>query len=434
MAQFAHIAALASALAAAHTLAQPADPQGGLTAVEAAAGWKDYSGADATSLWRGYRQPAFPAQGWSASGGELRVSAGGGDIVTVDQFGDFEFMCRFLLAPKANSGIMYRVTDKHETPWQTGPEFQVLEDATAGVGATDAHSSGAMYDLYTPAAGKTMNPAGEWNDARVRLRGGVIQHWINGAKVVEARIFDDAGRPTPEWQERIAASKFKVYDGFGLQPRGSIALQDHGDQVSFANIKIRDLDAPTPGEVFLFNGRNMEGWTAILPDGGKMSDVWSVVDGVVVCKGQPTGYIRTNESYENFILRLEWRWSPVTKNAGNSGVLFRCIGEAKVWPTCIEAQLQSGSAGDFIAIGDYPMTTDATRKQGRRTAAAHATERPVGEWNQYEIIVNGGDVTLLVNGEEVNRATDAKRGAGPIALQSEGTEIHFRNVRLAPLP
>jgi hypothetical protein len=414
-------------------------PAGPLSRADAVAGWRDLSsGPDAASHWRGYRQPSFPAKGWTVADGVITHAAGGGggDLVTVDQFGDFEFTCRFRTAPKANSGIIYRVAEKHDAAWMTGPEFQVLDDAGAGQGPDSPHSCGSMYDLFAPAAGKQLRPAGEWNDARIRLCNGVVQHWINGSKVVEARLFDDAspaGRPVREWLDRIAASKFKSYDGFGLQPRGHIALQDHGDEVAYRDVRARDLGAPMPGEVRLFNGRDLEGWHPVLSGDGRPEDVWHVKDGVLVCSGNPVGYIRTTADYTNFVLRLEWRFNPETKKAGNSGVLLRMVGPDKVWPRSIEAQLHSGNAGDFWNIDEFRMTTDPARTSGRNTRKTHAAERPVGEWNDYEIIVNRGDVILKVNGEEVNRATDAEELAGKICLQSEGAEIHFRNIRLAPL-
>jgi hypothetical protein len=410
--------------------------------LDAARGYRDYSGSDAANLWRGYKQPDFPTQGWAVAGGELRhaAGAGGGDIITRDQFTDFDMLFEFRTAPKGNSGVMYRVAEKHDATWQTGPEYQVLDDAAHGVKPTDSHSTGGMYELFAPPAEKQLKPVGEWNTGRIILRNGVVQHWLNGTKVVDARIFDDqTGQPTDAWTTLIAGTKFKPYDGFGTQPTGHIALQDHGDDVAYRNIKIRDLSAPMKGEKLLFNGKDLTGWTPFIPDLAKdnkdQASVWRVDSGgVLVCAGNPVGYIRTSDKYTNFILRLEWRFNPVTKQAGNSGVLVRMIGEDKVWPKSVEAQLQSGSAGDFWNIGEFTMTADPARTNGRNTRKTHGAERPVGEWNEYEIVVNKGDVILFVNGEELNRATSVEEVAGFICLQSEGAEIHFRNIRLIPLP
>ncbi|MBM4107772.1 MAG: DUF1080 domain-containing protein [Phycisphaerae bacterium] len=412
-----------------------------LTVLERAEGWRLLFDGTSTSGWRGYRRPGFPEKGWEVDGGVLRVLAGGGggDIITNDQFGEFELALQFRVAPKANSGIMYGVTEKHGASWQTGPEFQVLDDAGHGLKPTEPHSAGAMYDLYAGPEGKIVRAAGEWNDARVRLRSGVVQHFLNGGKVVEARLFEEgAATPTAEWAARIAGSKFKAYEGFGVQARGHLALQEHGDRVEYRNIRVRELGAGRPGEVSLFNGKDLSGWVAVVPEAEKAGiapeSVWSVEGGVLVCKGTPAGYIKTAGSYTNFVLRLEWRFNPVTRKAGNSGVLLRMMGPDKVWPRSIEAQLHSGNAGDFWNIDEFAMKTEAGRTRGRNTKKTHAgAERPVGEWNEYEIVVNGGDVVLRVNGEEVNRAWEAEAIAGSIGLQSEGAEIHFRNIRIVPL-
>ncbi|MBP7746336.1 MAG: DUF1080 domain-containing protein [Phycisphaerae bacterium] len=411
---------------------QPAKPPAGsqLTPAEQAAGWKVLFDGKDTTAWRGYKQKSFPTEGWVVADGCLKTVAGatGGDLITADQYGDFELTLEWKVAPKGNSGIIYRVTEANDETWQTGPEYQILDDAGAGEAPESNHSAGSMFDLCPAVAGKVLKPAGEFNQVRIRVQDGVVQHWLNGKKVVECRLVGD------EWKKLIAGSKFREYDGFGLQPRGHIALQHHGDEVWFRNIRVRDLAAPLPGEVRLFNGKDLTGWQACLPEGGKMDEVWTVADGVLVCKGQPVGYIRTTADYTNYVLKLEWRFNPVTKQAGNSGVLLRLIGPDKVWPKSVEAQLQSGNAGDFWNIDEFPMKVDPARTEGRNTKKTHGAERPIGDWNEYEITVDHGTITLRVNGEVLNEATDVQETPGKIGLQSEGAEIHFRNVRLAPLP
>lgn len=182
--------------------------------------------------------------------------------------------------------------------------------------------------------------------------------------------------------------------------------------------------SPTPSNLFLIHERKVEE-----PAMNKDS-VWSVKDGILTCKGTPAGYIYTQKDYQDFVLELDWRWDPVTKKEGNSGVLFRKIGEHKVWPRSIEAQLMSKNAGDFWNIDKFVMTADPDRTNGRNTKKTEMAEYPVGEWNRYEIHCIGGDVTLIVNGKVVNKATGCEQVAGPICLQSEGTPIQFRDIRI----
>jgi hypothetical protein len=189
--------------------------------------------------------------------------------------------------------------------------------------------------------------------------------------------------------------------------------------------------APKPKVVQLFNGKDLSNWTFFSKDPAKKEDVFTVKDGVIHCVGKPAGYIKTNESYTNYNLRLQWRFV----KPGNSGVLLRVQEPDAVWPQAIEAQLNSKDAGDIWIINDYPAKLDPARTKGRRTVKMKPTnEKEIGEWNQYDIIVNGPNITLMVNGELQNEATDVKVQPGRIGLQSEGSVIEFRNVELIPLP
>jgi hypothetical protein len=194
-------------------------------------------------------------------------------------------------------------------------------------------------------------------------------------------------------------------------------------------------------ETLLFNGKDFSGWTFFLEDPKlKLEDVWSIDprEGIIFCKGKPNGYIRTVKDYTNFILKFEWRWSPVTKQAGNSGALLRVTGADKIWPRMVEAQLMSGQAGDFWLIDGKRLVTTPERQGDKGSGYDHrkrikGAEKAVGEWNQYEILCDGGRIVLKINGELVNEGTGADVEPGKIALQSEGAEIHFRNIRLTPL-
>jgi hypothetical protein len=194
------------------------------------------------------------------------------------------------------------------------------------------------------------------------------------------------------------------------------------------------------GEMPLFNGKDLSGWTTFLDKKGpnqagtmKAEDVWSVADGVLRCTGVPNGYIRTVAEHQDYVLKLEWRWPAAP---GNSGVLLRVVGEDKIWPTSLEAQLKSGNAGDVIVFAGTTLETDAGRidpGNPRRRASIKAAEKPAGEWNEYEITLDGERLTVKVNGELLNEGKGAQVRPGTIALQSEGAPIEFRNIRLAPI-
>lgn len=191
-------------------------------------------------------------------------------------------------------------------------------------------------------------------------------------------------------------------------------------------------DEPTA----LFNGRDLSGWSYHLDKPGvKMKDVWSVKDGKLVCKGQPAGYLITKkDDFENYVLTFEWRWP---KDGGNNGALVHVTtpGALGVWPKCLEVQLANGEAGDFWVIG---TTIDVENVEKRREGRQHrnltdGSEKPVGEWNKMEITCRGDEVIVKVNGELVNHATNLSQAKGAIALQSEGTPIEFRGIKLQKL-
>ena len=203
----------------------------------------------------------------------------------------------------------------------------------------------------------------------------------------------------------------------------------------------RGQDAAAAGKpVPLFNGKDLSGWVWVQgksKDGNEqpvtINDVWSVKpDGIIHNKGKPGGYIRTEKDYTNYKLTLEWRFPG---KPGNGGVLLRKIGEDKVWPKSIEAQLQHENAGDFWNIDEFPMKVAQERTKGRNTKKEHpSNEKPLGEWNKYEITVDGGRVELKVNDLVQNVATECQVIPGKICLQSEGSEMEFRNVEILELP
>jgi len=169
-----------------------------------------------------------------------------------------------------------------------------------------------------------------------------------------------------------------------------------------------------------------------------VADVWQIEDGILTCKGVPNGYLYTKKKYTDFSLKLQWRWVPGTEPS-RGGVLFRMTGEHKVWPKSLEAQINAGGEGDFVGLVGFELNGPAERSRsldhdvfGKLTfvTKAKSTAKQPGQWNDYEIIAKGGVVTLRLNGQEVNQATDCDVVAGPILLTAEGNPIQFRNIEL----
>jgi hypothetical protein len=195
-------------------------------------------------------------------------------------------------------------------------------------------------------------------------------------------------------------------------------------------------------EVALFNGKNLEGWGFFLVDPQlKIEDVWSVKDGILVCKGEPMGYLATQQEFKDFKLVVEWRWAP-GKEPSNSGLFSRITGEPKAVPKCLECQLKHDNVGDLWVFQGFKLKGDADRHQeldveklghllGVKRIAGN--EKPPGEWNQTTVLLDGGHVSVELNGQVVNYATDCDDVPGKVGLQSEGGEIHFRTVKLLPI-
>ncbi|HVI33468.1 DUF1080 domain-containing protein [Phenylobacterium sp.] len=203
-----------------------------LTAAEKAAGWKLLFDGRTTDGWRGFKAPA-PDPGWAVKDGTLGPDPKSSkDIITKETFGDFELAFDWKIAPKGNSGVMFRVVEEGDQTIFSGPEYQVLDNSR---GEPPLERAGALYGLYAPSRDVT-KPVGEFNRSRIVLRGGKGEHWLNGVKVVEYDL------NSPEFKAKVAATKFKAWPQFARSPTGHIALQNHGDAVAYRNIKIRPLN------------------------------------------------------------------------------------------------------------------------------------------------------------------------------------------------
>jgi hypothetical protein len=204
-------------------------PLNELTAAEATAGWKMlFDGKDASPWWRGYKKDSLPDK-WIAEDGAL-VRKGGGDIITKEQFENFELSIEWKISEGGNSGIMFRVQETDGPPYVTGPEIQIQDN----VKGHDPQKAGWLYQFYSSEKDAT-KPVGEWNQLRFVIDHNKCQHWMNGVKYCEYEI------GSADWNERFAKSKFAKMPGFAKSAKGYICLQDHGDEVAFRNIKIRVL-------------------------------------------------------------------------------------------------------------------------------------------------------------------------------------------------
>jgi hypothetical protein len=205
-----------------------------LTAEEQAAGWKLLFDGKSTAGWRAIGKKEFPSKGWVAEGGILKhvAKAGGGDIVSVDEYENFELAWEWKIGEAGNSGVKYNMPDPNKG---VGCEYQMLDDAKHADAKNQTHQTGGLYDLISPAADRKVSPIGEWNSSRIVVNGNKVEHWLNGKKTVEFELGSEALKAL------IAKSKYKSAAGFGVKKKGPILLQDHGDAVEFRNVKLRSL-------------------------------------------------------------------------------------------------------------------------------------------------------------------------------------------------
>jgi hypothetical protein len=197
--------------------------------------WTPLFNGSSAEAFRGYKKDSFPSTSWKVENGTLKSIPGNGtDLITKDEYQDFELSLEWKISPGGNSGVIYRVTEDFDRSYSTGPEMQVLDDSKHPDGKNPKTSAGALYALIAP-ANKQLKPVGEWNQAGIVFKNNHVEHWLNGVKVVSYTW------GSPELVKLIADSKFKAFPRFAKNASGHIVLQHHHDEVWYRNVKIRRL-------------------------------------------------------------------------------------------------------------------------------------------------------------------------------------------------
>jgi len=395
-----------------------------LTASEVEEGWSLLFDGRTTAGWRGYNAASFPDTGWAVIDGALVVGATatdpdvpiGGDIVTEEDFRDFDLKFEFMLSEVANSGVFYRVIEEEGAGiWYNAPEYQILDDsAYIAMGTMDmrTHLTGDNYDLQA-SGDKVLNPPGEWNRGRIRVADSYVEHWLNGVLTVEYKL------GSPEWEELVAASKFSTYPQYGRAESGPIGLQDHGRNVWYRSIKVKRLE---PTEIF--NGRDLSGWQV------HGTERWFVENGELVCESGPDagyGYLTTEKLYSDFDLSVDF----LQESDGNSGIFFR---------SSVEGTVVDGWQAEVAPPGLHTGGIYESYGRGWLVQPEFGLDSALqmGHWNTMRVRAVGNRVTTWLNETRMVDLEDEEigRGSGSIALQIHdggGIKVRWRNLRMLDL-
>ena len=212
------------------------------SSIEAAGAWKTLFDGKSLEAWRGYKSQTMPT-GWRIEAGALVKDDRVPDIITKDQYGDFELELEWKIGEAGNSGIFYRGIEdpdykgapNNDRIYTTGPEYQLLDDIKAADNKTRLTCAAAAYGLYPSPEGH-LKPVGQWNKTRIIAKGAHVEHWLNDVKVVQYELW------SPDWEAKVQAAKFKDWPKFGRAKRGHIGLQgDHEGTLAFRAIRIREL-------------------------------------------------------------------------------------------------------------------------------------------------------------------------------------------------
>ncbi|MEZ5084442.1 MAG: DUF1080 domain-containing protein, partial [Bacteroidales bacterium] len=376
--------------------------------------WVALFDGQTTTGWRGFNMDSIP-EGWIAKNGELiGLGHGGdleGDIVTNDQFEDFELSLEWAISEGGNSGILFHVLEgNYPATYATGPEYQLIDDVGFPKELGLWQQTGANYAMHIASENKKLKPVGEFNSSRIKVKDGWVEHWLNGDMIVTYELW------TKAWYDKLKESKWKDYPGYGRAIKGHIGLQDHGSVVKFKNIKIKEL---TEQGESLFNGIDLSGWKI------HGTEKWYAENGELVCVSGPDenyGYLATEKIYKDFILRVSF----FQESNGNSGVFFRSgLEGTKISGWQVEvAPPGNNTGGIYESYGrgwlyEIPDEKENILKEG--------------EWNDIVIKVKGDRVITWLNNEMMADLADEKIGkaTGVIALQIHdggGVKVKWKNI------
>ncbi|MEZ6015052.1 MAG: family 16 glycoside hydrolase [Planctomycetota bacterium] len=382
-----------------------------LSPTDKVAGWRSLMDM---ALWKP-RDPARASR-WEQRGDCIVLPAGAGshDLVSAVTYADFELEFEWKTTIAGNSGVKYRVPEG--AGGIVAPEYQLLDGAAE---EAPQHRAGSLYDLY-PCEAPQLAPWGSFNRSRIVVRGAHVEHWLNGARTVAATIGDE------DFERRRAASKFKDNDQFGKAARGHIALQDHGDEVWFRGIRIRDLSALDERGSDVLPGADLAGWSRI------GDAVYTRVDGELhghFGPKQRQSFLVSEREYADFIFDVDLRFDAL----GNSGLQVRShVTDGKMAGYQIEVDPSERAwSGGLYEEGrrgwlDNLVGDDVARAAFRADA-----------WNHYRVECVGPHIRAWVNGVQTADHLDAMDLSGSLAFQVHGGDpdiaMRWRNARLVEL-
>ncbi len=376
-----------------------------VTAEEARAGWRLIFDGQSTRGWSAANGTGFPKKGWTVQSGCLRRASGGGDLLSIDTYTNFELAFEWKVARGTNSGVKYRVQRVNNA--LLGPEFQILDDAGTDEDDNALSAAGSLYALVA-AGDKQLQHAGTFNLSRIVCRGGHIEHWLNGQQILSAEVGSE------DWAQRVAKSKFKSVPGFASEQPGHILLQDHGGEVWYRSIRIRDLDLQD-GWDSLLKGDGLQGWTA--RGKGRYVREQDTIIGDFDGHLPRNSFLVTDELFADFQFQVDVR----VDETGNSGIQFRSDYREKDdvvfgYQAEIDCSARSWSGGIF--------------EEGRRAWIANLEDHPAGreafrlaEWNHYFIQAKGNDLRVWVNGVPTAHLVDDD----PLLKGFFGLQVHNGN-------